>query len=585
MRRSRTQNSASAPSKGRDLDEAPLPCSRTQLIAQGRHVQRGRRAALLLSILGGSGAALLTFESAAHAQDPDALESDEDLTETIPSGSDSVPEGDLREDVESGDFSPEEGPPTELAAPAGDPSSETRMQVSGYARQSFEVVYGELSRKGGNVAPPVLWRDVFISRTQLVLRASYLKGRHFEATISGVLGYTLHVAEEPPQYSVGIVPLTRGEVEPDLREAYLGFFWPAVDLRIGQQRVAWGRADFMSPNDVINARDLRDPFLGETELRYLPTPVVRASVSGGAVTFEAVVSPFFVPDRFDVYGANWAALQPRSPAEFQAFVGNASTLVDASVERDFAPLWRQTERPEDNGKGISAGARLSANLSGTDLSAYYHYGFDSLPFLSATPEFAEYLAETNFSSLRASNFAPLLDLLDADIQPYRARYIRRHHAGFDLATAIGSVTLRLDVGYDTQRVFYTTNLLSFASPAVLGVAAFEYQTGSLDDVLIIEVLGAHLLDKPTEPLYVYEQDSVAVAGTLRWSLSDSWGIDLRGVAGIVPKTYVLQPALRYKPTDAFSVRVGALLLNGEVNSFGEYYGDNDSGFVQLRYAF
>jgi len=515
----------------------------------------------------------------AHAQ-----EADEDLTESIPSGSEGVPEGDIREDVETGNVSPEEGTPTELAAPAGESSSETRVQLSGYARQSFELIYGELSRKGGNVAPPVLWRDVFISRTQLVLRASYLKGRHFEATISGVLGYTLHVAEEPPQYSVGIVPLTRGEVEPDLREAYLGFFWPAVDLRIGQQRVAWGRADFMSPNDVINARDLRDPFLGETELRYLPTPVVRASVSGGAVTFEAVVSPFFVPDRFDVYGSNWAALQPRSPADFQAFVGNASTLVDASVERDFAPLWRQTERPEDNGKGISAGARLSANLSSTDLSAYYHYGFDSLPFLSATPEFTEYLAETNFTTLRASNFAPLLDLLDAGIQPYRARYIRRHHAGFDLATAIGSVTLRLDVGYDTQRVFYTTNLLSFASPAVLGVAAFEYQTGSLDDVLIIEVLGAHLVDKPP-PLYVYEQDSVAVAGTLRWSLSDSWGIDLRGLAGIVPKTYVIQPALRYKPTDAFSVRVGALLLNGEVNSFGEYYGDNDSGFVQLRYAF
>jgi hypothetical protein len=78
---------------------------------------------------------------------------------------------------------------------------------------------------------------------------------------------------------------------------------------------------------------------------------------------------------------------------------------------------------------------------------------------------------------------------------------------------------------------------------------------------------------------------VAVAGTLRWSLSDSWGIDLRGLVGIVPKTYVVQPALRYKPTDAFSVRVGALLLNGDVNSFGEYYGENDSGFVQLRYAF
>ncbi|HKO94802.1 MAG TPA: DUF1302 family protein, partial [Polyangiaceae bacterium] len=477
------------------------------MTCQGLFLRQRRTAALFWSFWAGSGMAV-GLESTAHAQDPD---SGEDLTETIPSGSDSAG-GDVREDVTTGDLSAEGGVPTDLAAPADPSSSETRMQVSGYARQSFELVYGELSRKSGNVAAPVLWRDVFISRTQLALRASYLKGRHFEATISGVLGYTLHVAEEPPQYSLGIVPLTRGDVDPQLREAYLGFFWPAVDLRIGQQRVAWGRADFTSPNDVINARDLRDPFLGETELRYLPTPVIRASVSGGAVTFEAVVSPFFVPDRFDVYGANWAALQPRSPDNFQAFVGNASTVVDSSVERDFAPLWRQTERPEDNGKGISAGAHLSANLSGTDLGAYYHYGYDSLPFLSATQEFIEYLDSTDFASRQASNLAPLLDLLDADIQPYRAHYIRRHHVGFDLATAIGSVTLRLDVGYDTQRVFYTTNLLSFSSPAVLGVAAFEYQTGSLDDVFIIELLGAHLADKPTDPLLVYEQDSAAVAG-------------------------------------------------------------------------
>jgi hypothetical protein len=98
-------------------------------------------------------------------------------------------------------------------------------------------------------------------------------------------------------------------------------------------------------------------------------------------------------------------------------------------------------------------------------------------------------------------------------------------------------------------------------------------------------LGAHLMDKPPGPLFAYEQDSVAVAATLRWSLSDSWGIDLRGLVGIAPQTYVLQPALRFKPTDSFSVRAGALILSGEQGSFGRYYGDNDSAFLQLRYAF
>src|SRR6187549_3304865 len=121
MRRSRTKNSASGLWKGRDLDEAFLLCSRTGMITGVRHLGKRQRAALLVSIWAGSG----MFESAAHAQAPDAREREEDLTETIP-GSDSMPEGDLREDVETGNVSSEGSTPNERAASASEPSSETR---------------------------------------------------------------------------------------------------------------------------------------------------------------------------------------------------------------------------------------------------------------------------------------------------------------------------------------------------------------------------------------------------------------------------------------------------------------------------
>jgi hypothetical protein len=493
-------------------------------------------------------------------------------------------EGDVVEQIEpSREAAPATSEPSAgAAAPA---ATESRIQASGFARQSFEVVYGELARQLRNANPLPLWRDVFVSRTQLMLRSSYQKGRHFEATLSGVLGYTLHVAAEVPQYSVGTVDLQEGEVEPDLRDAYLGFYWPGFELRIGQQRVAWGRADFQSPNDVINARDLRDPFLTETELRHLPTPVIRASISGGPVTFEGVVSPFFVPDRYDVYGSNWAAVQRRTPAVYQAFLGNGTRLVDPSIERDFATLWRQTERPPDNGRGASAGARLSANLPGIDLDAYYQYGFDSLPAVSVDPAFSQYLANTDFTTGAAANFAPLLDLKDRGIEPFTSRYVRRHHIGFDLATASEALTFRLDGGYDSKRVFYTPDLTSFESPALLGVASLEYQTGNLNETVLVEFLGAHIMHDPGGPLLVYKRDTAAVAATVRWLLTDNWGIDLRGLFGAVPQSLAVQPALRYDPNGAFSLRLGVLVLSGKTNSFGWYYGDNDSAYIQLRYAF
>jgi hypothetical protein len=528
------------------------------------------------------GAAQLALAAPARGQDPlgGSPADTGDLTETIPSSS-----GDITETI--GDSAS----PTAAPEPVPEPTeavAKSHIQATGFVRQSLELVYGELAQQSGDSAPPALWRDVFISRTQLVLRASYIEDRHFEATVSGLLGYTAHVAKRAPQYSQGVIDLMRGEVEPDLREAYLGFFWPAFDLRIGQQRIAWGRADFQSPNDVLNARDLRDPFLTETELRYLPTPALRASLNGGAVSFEAVVSPFFVPDRFDVYGSNWSALQMRSPLPYQAFVTSAGALVDDSVEPDLTRLFRQTERPKDNGKGAAIGARLSANLQGTDLDAYYHYGYDSLPYVELNPDFADYVASsfTDFRTPGGTKFERVLELLDEGVKPISARYIRRHHAGFDIASVLGSFVLRLDAAYESRRVFYKMDLRSFAVPTVLGVAGIEYQTGNLDDVLLLEFLGGRMLKAPpTDPILAYERNTAAVAGNLRWRLGDEWGIDLRALVGLLPRSYVLQPALRFKPSDSFTLRLGALILSGEQDSFGWYFGDNDSAFLQLRYAF
>ena len=558
--------------------------------------QRGTRP--VLAVLAG-----LALSTSAAAQSPGAAEgaNSEDLTETIPpSGEDTVET-----------IGPQEpaGAPDAEAQPAADAQSaggDTHVQLSGYARQSLELVYGELSRRGRSTSEiancpeaPCLWRDVFLSHTQLALRASYVQKRHFEATVSGMLGYTLHVAEQAPAYSNGVVDLTRGELDPQLREAYVGFFWPSVDLRIGQQRVAWGRADFQSPNDVVNARDLRNPFLSENELRYLPTPVIRSSVNAGTFVLEGVLAPFFVPDRFDVYGTNWSAIQRHAPSQYQEFLGATSLQVDPSIEREFAELWRQTERPLDNGKGISAGLKMAVNLPGVDLSGYYHYGFDSTPYVVLADDFLTYLRDTNFMPANAAKLKPVLDLIDQLRDrggPIWARYLRRHHAGLDLATVLGPVVLRLDAAYESRRVFYRVDFNSFATPAVLGVASLEYQTGSLDNVVLLEFLAQHMLDPLPEvvnaegmlvsmPLLAYDRTTTALAGTLRWTLGDSWGVDLRGLVGIHPQTYVLQPALRYKPNDSWTVRLGALVLSGETTSFGWYYGDNDTAFVQVRYAF
>lgn len=544
----------------------------------------------------GAGAltALLTLASVlparlATAQDnPWESPLDTDTPDTV----EQVPadEGDVTESVATGEVMSTAEAPAQLEEEIdADAEPSSRIQVSGFARQSMELVHGELARQNRNPDSSQLWRDVFTSRSQLLVRASYVQERSFEATVSGLFGYTLHVANEAPQYSVGVVDLTRGDVASELREAYLGFFWPSVDLRIGQQRIAWGRSDLQSPNDVLNARDLRDPVLAETELRHVPTFAVRSTFSSGPLTLELVAVPLFVPDRFDVYGSPWSVIQPRAPLPYQQLLGSTSLLVDSTMDRELADLWRQSELPPNNGKGAAAGARLAAAFSGVDLDLYYHYGYDSTPFVALSPGFQNYLfgAETNLAvDVPAQDkLAPVLALLDMGVRPISSRYLRRHHVGLDLATALGPIVARIDAAYQSRRVFYRLDLNGFTSPALLGVFGLEYQTGSLDDVVLLELIGTRLLEDPEGPLLGYERTTVSVAGTLRWTLSDYWGIDVRGAVGIRPQTYVMQPALRFKPNDAFTLKLGALLVSGEQGSLGWYYSDNDTAFAQLLYSF
>src|SRR5262249_29337364 len=138
---------------------------------------------------------------------------------------------------------------------------------------------------------------------------------------------------------------SRGQFEATPLELYIGLSWPGLDLRIGQQRVAWGRSDVRSPNDVLNRRDLRDPLLAEPELRDLPTPLVRGDIELGFGSLELVFAPFFFPDRFDLFGSNWALVQPDAPPPLRGFFGLLTRAVDPALEAMLQPLLTQTSGP------------------------------------------------------------------------------------------------------------------------------------------------------------------------------------------------------------------------------------------------
>jgi uncharacterized protein DUF1302 len=462
-----------------------------------------------------------------------------------------------------------------------------RTQIAGWARESGEWTLSRSGYRQGAPSPFDVPHDRLISRTQLHVRASHLHGDWFEATVSGVLGYSLR--EQGPFFDVPFDGVngqaTNAESQADLRELYAGLYSKHIDLRIGQQRVAWGRADLQSPNDVLNARDLRDPILTETELRHVPTPLIRVDIDLGGVNVQLVGTPVFVPDVYDVYGTNWSPIQADAPTAVKGLFASASPLVDPTKQGALNALLHDTQSPASNWTAPSAGAKLSTVIAGMDLDAYYHYGFDTTPYVSVSPSFAALLGTLNFQRFRPSDLMPVLQQLDAGIQPFSATYVRRHHVGLDAAAPAGPFVLRLDAAYETQRVYYHAKFTSFSSPAVLVVASVEYQTGDLDKLLLVEATYNGIVDLLDAQLLGYDQNSYGVSGTFRWPIGGGIAIDLRGLAGIEPQSFALQPAFRWKVNDSLLLKAGAVLLGGQQESLGWYYRDNTSAFVQAKYSF
>jgi hypothetical protein len=452
--------------------------------------------------------------------------------------------------------------------PPPPPPVPDRIQVLGWGRSHTAI--GQDTTTTDPIAPPY---DQVESRNALYLAARYQRSKTFEATASGLLEWDMF-----DQTSA-----RRTSYEAELRELYVGVFRDGFDLRIGNQRIAWGKGDAVSPNDVLNPPDLRDPIFTDTELRRIPTFAVRADIEGGANALQLVVQPFFVPARYDVYGTNWASIQPSSPVAIRGLFRLATQLFDPSLRNPFESLFAQTNLPTKP----SAGVRYTYTGHKFDTSIYYHYGYNNTPQVKLDPTFGQTIAMIDWTMATAATLKPVLDLLDAGVSPYTATFLRRHHIGIDGVTTVGPFAIKLDAAYENASVFYQPDLESFVSPSAEGVLSIEYQSGEIGKTVLVEGIYQKIFDTPPMAgLIGYKQDSAGVAVLARWTAAEVIEGEVRAILAAVPRTTIVQPQIAYKArSGGLTVAIGALYISGEPLSLGDYYGRNSCGYALLKYAF
>lgn len=197
----------------------------------------------------------------------------------------------------------------------------------------------------------------------------------------------------------------------------VGFRAGPATVELGKQRLTWGRASFVQPEDNLTPRDWTDPL---DEVRLSPWSA-RLAVERGRGWGEVVVVPRYAPSRLPILGGRWLPVEPATvvnPAYPAA--GPPQLRVEAAYGPDaFPPIaWRT----------LQAAARGGFRGPGGEIAGSFFRGYDDAPIVTAVPGAPDV----------ARGIAPV---------ELRRSAARLEVAGLDGEVLLGSWIVRAEGGY------------------------------------------------------------------------------------------------------------------------------------------
>lgn len=339
--------------------------------------------------------------------------------------------------------------------------------------------------------------------------------------------------------------------ELSLREAYVNAYLGPVDLRIGHQIVAWGRADGFNPTDNITPQNALARSVDEDD-RRAANFLLRSFLHLKSFRLETLWIP-----------------------AYQSSV----------IPFDFLPLPENISLNADNpGPQLENSAfafKLHVILPSVDGSISYFNGFLPSPGLSADP---------------ANLFSPGGQIM-VFLKPYRM-----HIFGADFSTTIaGSLGLRGEIAYRKPHDDYKT-ILHIPNPDIYYVVGLDKEL--IENLsLIFQYSGRYILDynplvQPADPLqdlqyqldfknrlinYQQYEFSHSFFSKLGWKLlHETLKLELTGMVNITSAEVYIRPKLVYDLSDAFIFTLGGeIYLGPEDSLFGAI--DSYLGAVYMEF--
>ena len=335
-------------------------------------------------------------------------------------------------------------------------------------------------------------------------------------------------------------------VDFELRELTVETEWGRTWLTLGKQQIVWGQADGLKVLDLVNPQDFREFILDDFDDSRIPLWALNAEVPVGEATLQLLWIPDPSHHEFPDPGASFAFTAPRFlPPRIPGAL----------------PVVMETNRPRRLFSDSDAGARLQAFVSGFDLTLNYLYHTDDRPVFEA-------------------------DRRTPGLAVFTPRYRRTHVVGGTASSAFGDLTLRVELGWRSDR------RLSVEDPRdrdlvgrsgeisyVLGLDWFGFR----DSLISLQVFQSWLL---RERAWLRDRVDTNLTLLLRRELMNErlrveaiWLHNLNDGDGLV------RPKLSFEVRDDLRVWVGFDLFYGTRRGvFGEF-DDRDRATLGMQWGF
>jgi len=342
------------------------------------------------------------------------------------------------------------------------------------------------------------------------------------------------------------------EIDFDLSEVYLDLYFSSTDIRIGRQKIIWGKGDGVFITDIVSPKDLNEFLLPDFDEIRTGVTALKLNQYLGDQTFELVYIPTFTASIF----ANPSSLWSRTP------------VFPVPVTEDYSQ--KIVPSTLENSEVFT---KFSGILPFMDYEVMAGYMWDDDPSFHVTPQIV-------LGAINSVTLSP---------QHHRLSVV-----GGSFSTELVGMVLRGEGAYYQGKQFLALNAMNFPVDLIekdyfhylLGV---DFSIGSTR--FSSQFIQQAIIDYDDPILQEAAVNTMTFLGN-RTFLRETLTAQIFGYVGLNKRDALIRPTLSYDMVDGFEILGGANIFVKDANladgedpgQFG-YFDDNDMLYMKIKYSF